>query len=78
MVNILGPHGFVDAAPPWGLFEAPAPSRAFRLGEGSFVGPYNTALEPSRQTVGCYSVAAARGSSTRTSPPTSIPFRTTV
>jgi hypothetical protein len=25
-------------------------------------GPYNIALEPSRQTVGCYSVHAARGS----------------
>ena len=32
------------------------------FGEGSFAGPYNIALEPSRPTVGCYSVAAARGS----------------
>jgi hypothetical protein len=31
-------------------------------GTGSFEGPSNTALEPSRPTVGCYSVAAARGS----------------
>jgi hypothetical protein len=61
-VHILGSCGFDDVAPPWGLFEAPVPSRAFRLGEGSFAGPYNTALEPARPTVGCYSVAVARGS----------------
>ena len=61
-VNVSGPHGVVDAAPPWGLFEAPVLSRAFRFGEGSFAGPYNIALEPSRPTVGCHSVAAARGS----------------
>ena len=62
MVNILGPHGFVDGAPLWGLFESPGPSRALRFRDGSFAGPYNIALEPSRPTVGCDSVAAARGS----------------
>ena len=61
-VNILGLRGFVCVAPFWGLLDAPVPSRAFRFGEGSFVGPYNTALEPSRPTVGCYPVAVACGS----------------
>jgi hypothetical protein len=41
-VNVLGGHGAVDVAPLWGLFEAPVPSRALLLGEGSFAGPYNT------------------------------------
>jgi hypothetical protein len=37
-------------------------------GEGSFAGPYNIALEPSRPAVGCYSVAAARGSARAVGP----------
>ena len=37
-------------------------------GTGSFEGPSNTALEPSRPTVGCYSVAAARGSARAVGP----------
>ena len=37
-------------------------SRDVLSSEGPFARPYNTALEPSRPTVGCYSVAVARGS----------------
>jgi hypothetical protein len=47
-------------APPWG--SKPWCHRArFDFGEGSFAGPYNAALAPSRPTVGCYSVTVVRG-----------------
>ena len=45
-----------------GVVRPSVPSRTFRFREGSLARPYNIALEPSRPTVGCYSVAAARGS----------------
>jgi len=50
------------AAPLWGWFEAPAPSRAFRFRAGSFAGPYNKRMEPAGPTVLCHHVAEARGS----------------
>ena len=61
-VSVAGVDRFRRCGTAWRAVRRAGAIARVSVGEGSFARPYNNRMEPSRPTVRCYPVAAARGS----------------